>query len=303
MKMKWFQLFSLLAMQLSISVSTRIIYVIPGNSTNTSCSFQPCATLSEYLLDNGTLPVVSNVQYYFLPGEHHVPANMLLQDLCNLSLIGTVKESPPPVVLVGFLQSYVINVINSYNVTIANVMFKWFSEIQSGYLNFLIDLCYSYTTENVVFINLGLKGINLIGNSYLTEIVIKLHVAEQNFIVFCHGITLYYWDKPAYKGHKHLLTMNQINIVRKDAGSKCYNTNPVGIHIIINMMENLTIILNNSLFHDLHHTAIRVRSRCRDNNTFIIENCKFERNGYRYSGEDFLVPIRPLIDIVLSHTV
>ena len=102
--MNWFQLVALLAIQMCTSMATKILYVIPDNSTNASCSFQPCATLSEYLLDNGTLPIVSNVQYYFLPGEHHVPANMLLQDLCNFSVIGTVKESPPPVVLVGCLQ-------------------------------------------------------------------------------------------------------------------------------------------------------------------------------------------------------
>ena len=55
-----------------------VLHVLPDNSsTNASCpSQQPCATLSQYLLDNGTLPVVSNVEYHFLPGEHHVPANM-----------------------------------------------------------------------------------------------------------------------------------------------------------------------------------------------------------------------------------
>ena len=46
-----------------------------------------CTTLSEYLLHNSILPVASSIQYYFLPGEHHVPANMLLQDLCNFSRI------------------------------------------------------------------------------------------------------------------------------------------------------------------------------------------------------------------------
>ena len=164
--MEWFQLFSLSAIQLWISVATKVFYVLPDNSTNVSCSFQPCATLSEYLLDNGTLPVVSNVLYFFLPGEHHVPDNMLLQDLHNFSIIGTVKESPPPVVLVGCLQSYIINVTNSYNVTIANVMFRWCDLMQlkkHRYLtNLLIDLCYSCTIENVVFMNLGLMGSKLI---------------------------------------------------------------------------------------------------------------------------------------------
>ena len=57
---------ALLLVTASISASTaveQIYYVLPDNSTNTSCMFQPCATLSQYLLDNnGSLPVVSNVE-------------------------------------------------------------------------------------------------------------------------------------------------------------------------------------------------------------------------------------------------
>ena len=62
-----------------MSTATETLYVLPDNVTNVICPSHPCATLSQYLLDNGTLPVVSNVEYHFLPGEHHVPANMVLQ--------------------------------------------------------------------------------------------------------------------------------------------------------------------------------------------------------------------------------
>ena len=69
------------------TVSHQIFYVLPDNSTNASCLFQPCATLGQYLLDNnGTLPVVSNVEYLFLPGEHHVPINATLQYLHNFMI-------------------------------------------------------------------------------------------------------------------------------------------------------------------------------------------------------------------------
>ena len=301
--MKWFQLFTLLAIQLWISEATKILYVSPDNSTNVSCPFQPCAKLSQYLLDNGTLSVVSNVQYYFLPGEHHVPINMMLQDLCNFSIIGTVKESPPPVLLV----SYVISVTNSYNVTIANVVFRRYrcDQMQLNehkYLTkLLIDSCYSCTLENVLLINMGLIGANLFGNSHLTKIMIKLHVLEQKLLVLCQGITLDYWAETAYKNHKHILTMNQINIVGEGAGNKCHSTDPVGIHIIINIITDLIIVLNNSLFRGLHYTAIKVRNRCNGNNTIIIENCTFEHNGYKYNSEDFMVPLRPLVDIVVAH--
>ena len=77
----------LLAIQIWNSTTTDILYILPDNSTNAvSCPSKPCATLSQYLLDNGTLPVVSNVEYHFLPGEHHVPANMTLQDLHGFQL-------------------------------------------------------------------------------------------------------------------------------------------------------------------------------------------------------------------------
>ena len=71
--------FKLTTFQVWISTATEVLYVLPDNSTNVSCPSQPCATLSQYLLDNGTLPVVSNVEYHFLPGEHHIPANMTLE--------------------------------------------------------------------------------------------------------------------------------------------------------------------------------------------------------------------------------
>ena len=55
--------------------------VRPDNSANANCSPQPCATLSQHILDNGTLPDVTNVEYHFLPGEHQVPANIVLKNL------------------------------------------------------------------------------------------------------------------------------------------------------------------------------------------------------------------------------
>ena len=71
--MVWYGIFILLANQIWISTATKILYILPDNSTDAvSCPSQPCATLSQYFLDNGTLPVVSNVEYYFLPGEHYM---------------------------------------------------------------------------------------------------------------------------------------------------------------------------------------------------------------------------------------
>ena len=187
--MRHYRLFILTTVQVWITTATKILYVSPDNSTNVNCPSQPCATLSQYLLDNGTLPVVSNVEYHFLPGEHHVPANMILQNLYNFSIIGTVNNSSSPVVLVGCSQSYVINITESFNITVANVMLKQCHQLQFKHThltNLLIDLCYSCTIDNVTFINVGFTGKNLIGNSYLTKIMIKLENSYMMAILSRH---------------------------------------------------------------------------------------------------------------------
>ena len=54
------------------TATTTIIYILPDNSSNISCPSHQCATFSQYFLDNDTLPVVSNVEYHLLPGEHYI---------------------------------------------------------------------------------------------------------------------------------------------------------------------------------------------------------------------------------------
>ena len=283
----------ILVIQICNSTATEILYVLPDNSTDAvSCPSQPCATLSQYL--NDTLPVVSNVEYHFLPGEHHVPTNMTLQDLHNFSIIGTVgKPSPLAVlVLVDCPQSFIINIIDSYNVTIANVMFEQCDHPQLT--NLLITLCYSCTIENVAFMNVGLIATNLVGRSHLTELMIKSH---RKFLMFCQKIALNYQNLRSFTDHKHVLVMNRINMIGD--WSKCYRKGPVGLHIdiVIIAMESLTITLTNSLFYNLDHTALTIISQCNGYNRVNIENCTFE-NNYIISYEEFYATLRPLIDIL-----
>ena len=296
--MEWHKFLILFVTQMWISecTATKVLYVLPDNSTNVSCPSQTCATLSQYLLDNGTLPVMSNVEYHFLPGEHHVPANITLQDLENFTIIGDFSATSSQIVLVACIQaSYIMNIINSYNITIANVMFKLHHQI-----NLLIKLCYSCIMENVIFINSGLIARNLIGRSYLIKIKIKSSGQKPNCLMHCPGIILYYWTQQSFTDHgnKHLLIMNQISI--NGSGNKCYSNGPVGLHIEIGVLQNLTIMLTNSLFYALDYTALCIISGYNGNNTINIENSTFANNAYKFA-EAFQVTTRPLIDVILPH--
>ena len=114
------------------------------------------------MLDNGTPPVVSNVEYHFLPGEHHVPANIVLQNLYNFSIIGIVDKMMSPVVLVGCSQPYVIYIIYSQFVTISNVEFKHCGILPQNVTeltNIKLSCCFSCIMENVTLLKHGVKAI------------------------------------------------------------------------------------------------------------------------------------------------
>jgi len=167
-------LLALIFLEIWELAAIKVWYVIPDNSTNASCPSQPCATLSQYLLDNGTLPVVSNVEYHFLPGEHHVPVNMVLQNLHNFSIVGTVSKISSAVVLIGCFHSYVLKIDSSHYVKIKNVKLKlcYNPQLQNNtyFTSLYISWCFSCIIENVSFQNFGIIGHNLIGKSYLNEI-------------------------------------------------------------------------------------------------------------------------------------
>ena len=99
---------------ISTCKSAKILYVLPDNVSDVNCPSQPCTTLGQYLLDNGSLPVLSGVEYRFLPGEYHVNNNINIREGFNFSLIGfnlaiTSKISLQITLLCGYvflLQCY-----------------------------------------------------------------------------------------------------------------------------------------------------------------------------------------------------
>jgi len=74
--------------------------------------------------------------------------------------------------------------------------------------------------------------------------------------------------------------MDQINI--NGEGKKCYSSDPVGINVVFRETENLTVIINNSLFYKLYHSVLVVDNRCFSKNTIIIKNCTFEYNSFLF---------------------
>ena len=257
----------LLGNEICESTVNKILYVLPDNSTNTSCTYQPCTTLSNYLLDDGTLPDVANVEYHFLPGEHQIPGNMVLTNLHNFSIVGIVGRSSSQVVLVGCVHSHVLKINASHYVNIRNILFKrcYHPQLQPSmyFTSLYLSWCFSCVLNNVTFTNFGIVGENLMGNSYLNRIYIT-HTTGQ----FCQGITLVYSDDDQLLTDKneYRLLMNDIHITQIGNGSKCFIINDdftAGLSVYIFSHEkNGAILISNSLFKSIHNKALYFKNKC-----------------------------------------
>jgi len=270
--------FILITVEICMPTVIEIFYVLPDDSTDISCLSQPCAALSEYY--NGTLPVVSNVEYQFLPGEHHIPTNMELKNLHNFSIVGIISKTSP-VILVGCLQLYTINIINSQFVIIKNIIFKHCGILpkkKTKITNLQMSCCFSCKIENVTFLQYGFKGFNLIGESYLHNIKIKVMQFSE---MCCQGILLQYaytslsgnryWKHvPNNVTINQLLIHNYIKIKNSDDNTGLY------IHLRY-LPYSVNILLTNSQFYNMDQKALLIKNRCSPAvNRIIVRNCMFK---------------------------
>ena len=301
------QLFQVFLLVRTLStVAQQAFYVLPDNSNNASCLFQHCATLSQYLLDNnGSLPVVSNVAYHFLPGEHRVPTNMTLQYLHIFTIIGSQSSALMSPAIIGSLKSYV-KVVDSFNVSIKNVVFKKHDMgiLNKNYQKYLYNLaftnCFSCKIMKVHFLEYGFRGENLMGESNLTEV--RIDLTDIPLCCFSSIHLSYTSGLPAEYHSEHVqLVMNSISITSNDTYTSVltYNT---GIHVQIsrefNYADVLIISIVNSHFYSMNQKVFDIASSgCATITTINIESCIFSHNTYL----QILAPQPTMIRAELPH--
>ena len=289
---------------IKVSLLTDVLFILPDNPANTSCPSQPCATLSQYLLDNnGTLPVLSNVEYHLLPGEHHVPLYHGFFSLYNFTFAGITGQYSPPVVLISCLKSF-LKIFDSQYVIIRNIIFKPCQTIQSYQqhngvkTNLLLDTCFSCIVENVTFFEYGLIGQNLLGRSSLSNMVIDLTITVTGTYLNYHGIALYYSSLQSRNLENYSIAcmLNAVSIYGYGSKHLPQDSN-IGndLHSIVITIDDtnyhITIVISNCHFHDTDQSLMSIISlNSATNNTVLIKNCIFE---YIRS----LVSLEPVIKI------
>ena len=256
---------------ISTCTATKILYILPDNVSDVNCPAQPCATLGQYLLDNGSLPVLSDVEYHFLPGEHHVVNNVDIEKAFNFSLIG-FGLSPAKLVCISH---YFVGVSFSFNVTIRNLAFSQCNGVL--YNNFTIDQyivaslliynCSHCKVEDVKFFGYGFAGINLFLNSYFKNIVIEMTEVKPTYmcsrkILLMLNTEHYYINNSVLIDHVSISGYNEI----------CYYRDSMAI--IIYKSYGVTVKLYNLLFRDMSRRALFIQMQ-NTNALLLIKNCSF----------------------------
>ena len=290
------------------ATATEIFYVLPDISPNISCPPHQCKTFSQYLLDNdGTLPVTSNVEYHLLPGEHYLNATKIVvfTNFQNFSLVGKFNEQlqlPPAILLDTNVTIY-----DSYNITIINIICR---SLFPNIGNLQLVNCISCTIENVTLIGCGLSGHDLIGRSYLNNLVISL-IESSNIEYECYdhqGIMLQYSDF-SFNKYKSKIAYRESTMIMQNVSihyenKSCYIVEEIiKIKIELYQVENsVDIIISDSKFDNMIQKIIGIKGysyttsyRC----TVWIINCTFESNFIHHSTSLIMAEVRQF-NIALS---
>ena len=286
-------IFLVVSYMIWIVTANKGFYIIPENSTVANCPSQPCVTLSQYLLINNSTTFVSDFSIYLLPGNHHVITDMEMWNVSNISLIGINNHISSA--MLDCLSKSHIAFYGSYNITITNLVFnncdgKSFiktydgesqANIRSGLL--LID-CFLCKVHRIIFLGYGLIGVNLIGNSYLTNITIDLYVATPHFDsdVCTPRILLMYTDKDSNYIHNGVEVLVINNLFISGYSINCRSSNmysAMELHLQ-QRYYGVTIELYNLKVYKMDHTVLHINTAHAVRNTLWLRNCTFTHNEY-----------------------
>ena len=267
---------------ISTCTATKMLYVLPDNVSDVNCPSQPCATLGQYLLDNGSLPVLSDVEYYFLPGEHHVVNVIDIVSTFNFSFIGF---SLLPAKLVCLSQTRV-SVLFSYNVTIKNLVFvqcngnlftRLHKDIAAG---LFLHECSYCKVEDIYFFGYGFAGINLLLRSYLNNITIDTRVVKRG-IYMCSTKFSIMFAGEANININDSLVINKISI--GGYSDMCVNEKFEIMHIQLLKGYSMHVELCNSRFYNIPYKALYIRMVNTNASSLLIRNCNFTdiKNNFR----------------------
>ena len=290
-------MYSLFLLSSLLHITTCTVYTVTPDDhyyPNTTCHH--CHNLQHYLL-NVTKFFTSNTQLLFLPGLHHLHTDLIIQNIHNISLIGSTTNGTTLDTVIQLMHSEVnITIVNVSTLIIQNLMFE-IKTIEFAVMILLnIKHCFSVSLNHLQFQPLQhfaffyrfiLKGINIMGNSYFNHIVLP----DDN------NVRLLYSENYLEGGHQgsHVLAFNNctlstlhIHMLQKSytVTLRMANLQIEGIHgyfIFAQLGTNKVILSNCHFISNIYETCLFLFASS-SNGSVQLNNCHFMNNADKYTS-------------------
>ena len=261
----------MLLLLLTLSVSSLIhpatctIYNVTPDDT--TCHH--CHNLQHYLF-NATKYFTSNTQLLFLPGLHRLHTNLIIQNVHNISLIGSTTNGTTldTVIQCGSSVGIVMNNITSLH--IKNMLFKKCSTKYRSLKPAIVIIECTFIQLYLISIQRNnnqpsLVGVNILGHSTLA-----------NFT--CYALHLYYYELNMTHLN-HSISVERFSLIPNTGGK-------YGLYVSMKQYSYaVTFQLSNIVIHYLQRTNffyVTSDKKANNNNKVIINDCHFKYTVRRY---------------------
>ena len=164
-------LLSLLYVYLVTGTST-VYTITPDDHYYPNTSYHHCHNLQHCLL-NITKYFTSNTQLLFLPGLHHLHTDLIIQNVHNISLIGSTANGTTLDAVIQCNSSVDIVMTNITNLTLSDITVKNCESDRHMNAAILIIECRNVQWTRVTVDSIssnGIIGINVLGDSHFSYI-------------------------------------------------------------------------------------------------------------------------------------
>ena len=252
-------LISLLLISLLDATVCNIYIVTPDNHHYPNITCRHCHNLQYYLL-NVTKYFTSNTQLLFLPGVHYLHTDLTIQNVHNISLIGSADDNVTPVSIIQYYSTNNIAISNSTMVTVKTFLITKCQDMYHG-AGFKILNCHYMQLHNII-VDMEVRVHNMMGKSNWSNITSS------------NGLNITYDDNISANAVTHALeicnyTLSKISFV--------------GISIkIIQMLYDVYMTITDSVFTQLHTelTVFINSSYMANENEILFNKVKFINNHY-----------------------
>ena len=260
-------LFLILSVSSLIHITTCTIYNVTPDGT--TCHHY-CHNLQHYLL-NTTKYFTSNTQLLFLPGLHHLHANLIIQNAHNFSLIGsTTNGTTPDTVIqcdssVGIVMSN-ITLLAMKSITLQKCSYNYNSlkvAILVKECSF-VNLSFIYIKQPNMWLKIFLVGVNIQGHSYFDYIT-------------CYAINLYFYESDLTTFFNHTISINRFFLT--------YNSgSDYGVYLSMRQKSyRITVHISNITVHHLKRFSFLLATSVNKGNfsNVMMTDCQFKGTLHR----------------------